>query len=190
MSPRPIISKELSREQILQAARERFIEIGYRAVSMRALALSLACSHGAIYYHFKDKAELYYRVIEQDFDRLLALLEETVKDRKFNMQLLHEILAGYIRFGLDHPQSYEMMFMMNDEELECRYEADQKRCYNRFSETVQLCLDCQNEAGANMAWMLFLGLHGFVSKHITMRHSYDEVSEQVNEYVSFLLRGK
>lgn len=189
MSPRPTSDNELGRDQILEAARERFFEFGYRAVSMRALAQSLGCSHGAIYYHFKDKAELYYRVIEQDFDRLREVLELTIAGKPPSPQLLREILIGYIQFGLERPQSYESMFMLNDTELECHRSADQMRCYKRFSETVQVCLDRVGKEGDSIAWMLFLGLHGFVSNYVTLRIPYEEIEHLAAQYADFLFKG-
>lgn len=189
MCPRPTSANELGRDHILEAARERFIEFGYRAVSMRALALSLGCSHGAIYYHFKDKSELYSRVVEQDFDRLRDVLEQTIAGKTPSLQLLQKVLTSYIKFGLDRPQSYEMMFMMNDPELDCNVAADQMRCFNRFSETVQVCIHRIGEEGNSIAWMLFLGLHGFVSRHIAMRRAYDDVRPSAEQYAAFLLGG-
>lgn len=58
MAPRRIVLEELSREKILFTAAEMFVKEGYKVVSMRKIALALGYSHGAIYYHFKDKAEL------------------------------------------------------------------------------------------------------------------------------------
>lgn len=43
--------QELSRVGILQEVRP------YQAVSMRKLAEKLGCSHGTIYYQFKNKAQ-------------------------------------------------------------------------------------------------------------------------------------
>jgi len=38
MSPRKAVAHELSKERILEAAREQFVQHGYRDVSMRAIA--------------------------------------------------------------------------------------------------------------------------------------------------------
>ncbi len=189
MSPRPTAENELTREQILEAARERFAELGYRAVSMRGLAQALKCSHGAIYYHFKDKADLYYKVILHDFDRLQELLDRTVEGREPNLKLLHTVIMEYIRFGIERPQSYEMMFMINDKAIEQRYEPNQFKCYNRFSEVVQSCLHEENEHGARKAWMLFLAMHGFVAKYIHSACSFEEISEVSSAYADFILAG-
>src|SRR5690625_6951788 len=58
---------ELTREVIMGVARELLVEKGYANVSMRQIANKINCSHGAIYYHFKNKAELFYALVEDHF---------------------------------------------------------------------------------------------------------------------------
>lgn len=55
MAPRKSAEQELSREMIMDRARELFVTKGYQHVSMRQVAKELNCSHGAIYYHLKIK---------------------------------------------------------------------------------------------------------------------------------------
>ena len=58
MSPRKPASQELTREMIIQEAQTQFERNEFQKVSMRNIAKKLGCTHGAIYYHFKNKAEL------------------------------------------------------------------------------------------------------------------------------------
>ena len=55
--------------EILEAARGLFIAQGYRGLSMREIASVLGVSKPALYYHFKDKEELFLAI-------LTAYLEE------------------------------------------------------------------------------------------------------------------
>jgi len=99
------------------------------------------------------------------------------------------VLTGYIRFGLERPQSYEVMFMSESCELEKYAEPDLKRCYIHFVETVQQCLNRYNKQGKQQASMLFLGLHGFVSRHISLGHDYSRIEKEAAAYCDFLIRG-
>ena len=47
------------RARILQVARAAFVERGYAAVSMQELAGAAGLTKAAIYYHFRDKQELF-----------------------------------------------------------------------------------------------------------------------------------
>ncbi len=64
---RKAVAQELSRERILTEARELFATFGYRALTMRSIAKAMGYSHGALYYHFNEKAELFYALIKEDF---------------------------------------------------------------------------------------------------------------------------
>lgn len=63
MSPPKTSSQELSREMNIHEARIKLVENNFHQVSMRSIAKELNCSHGAIYYHFKNKVELFYVVL-------------------------------------------------------------------------------------------------------------------------------
>jgi AcrR family transcriptional regulator len=62
------------RSQILLAARDLFIEHGYRGLAMRQIAEAVGVSKPALYYHFQDKEELFLAVLYQALDELEALV--------------------------------------------------------------------------------------------------------------------
>lgn len=64
--------RDLHRE-ILIAARQLFIQQGYHALSMRQIATAVGVSKPALYYHFRDKEELFLAVI---LERLEAVVTE------------------------------------------------------------------------------------------------------------------
>ena len=51
-----------SREEILQAAAELFMEFGYTATSIDAVAQRLGATKGRIYHHYRSKADLFFDV--------------------------------------------------------------------------------------------------------------------------------
>ena len=72
-----------TRDKILDAARELFINEGYEGVSMRKVAQKIEYSPTAIYGHFADKEDLFLQLCHSDFQRLaqsFARLAQ-VKDR-------------------------------------------------------------------------------------------------------------
>ncbi|MBR8644062.1 TetR/AcrR family transcriptional regulator [[Brevibacterium] frigoritolerans] len=42
------------------------------------MAKSLDCSHGAIYYHFKNKAEIFYSLVKTDFSVLNSSIDDII----------------------------------------------------------------------------------------------------------------
>lgn len=64
-----------SREEILQAAAELFMELGYAATSIDAVAERLGCTKGRIYHHYRSKADLFFDVQVAAMTRLNSQVE-------------------------------------------------------------------------------------------------------------------
>ncbi|MBK9209973.1 MAG: helix-turn-helix transcriptional regulator [Anaerolineales bacterium] len=47
------------REQILDTAKSLFMQQGYHGLAMRQISEAVGVSKAALYYHFKDKEELF-----------------------------------------------------------------------------------------------------------------------------------
>ena len=65
-------SKDSRRQTILDIARAAFLEEGYAAASMSAIALRLGGSKGTLYNYFASKEELFRAVIQDQCDRKIA----------------------------------------------------------------------------------------------------------------------
>jgi len=98
------------RTKILDAARRLFVEQGYDSVSMRKIAEAIEYSPTAIYVHFKDKSDLMHELCRCDFGQLSSRSAElsSVRDPIERIRAMGE---GYIRFGVEHPNQYRLMFM-------------------------------------------------------------------------------
>jgi AcrR family transcriptional regulator len=99
---------EQTRQQILDAASELFVSDGYEAVSVRKIAAKANLSHGTIYIHFKDKEDLLYQASEEQFMRMMSRLRRLPRSRD-PLQRLGDSLLEAMRFGLDHPNEYQLM---------------------------------------------------------------------------------
>ena len=72
-APEKIPTKEIgseSREEILRAAAELFMEFGYAATSIDAVAERLGATKGRIYHHYRSKADLFFDVQIAAMNRL------------------------------------------------------------------------------------------------------------------------
>ena len=99
------------REEILQAAKELFLEQGYDSTTMRRIADRVGISAPAVYLYFKDKEALMLALCDQTFARLIEAvsdLERTVSDP---LERVRRFGEAYARFGLDHPDEYRLIFL-------------------------------------------------------------------------------
>ncbi|WP_150265756.1 TetR/AcrR family transcriptional regulator [Paenibacillus tepidiphilus] len=190
---RRAVEQELSRERILEAARHLFITKGYRAISMRSIGQHLGYSHGSLYYHFKEKAELFYAIVVEDFNHVAALLNQVMyKPLEPGMTRVEQLIMEFIRFGLDHPHQYEIMFMIRDEELLTYCRAEQGRCFELFAGIVRRHM--KDEGYVSEDWQsvpltLFLSAHGFISYYIQDKVSFDDVEPLALAHVKVLSRS-
>lgn len=188
MAARKVVDQELSQEIILDAARDLFVEKGYQHVSMRQIAQALKYSHGAIYYHFNNKAELFYALVRRDFTKLNDALNEILSRQGLsNEQQLREIMLGFIRFGLENQSHYEIMFLIKDKEINSYLEQEPELTYVNFATAVKSL--SHKRVTPALIWSVFLSLHGFVSHYCKSEQTYDDVKSLAVLHVELLLRN-
>ena len=102
--------REEIRGKILDAARDLFVAEGYDAVTMRRIADRIEYSPTAIYFHFRDKEALLKELCQSDF---LTLAQQFTALQKVPnpVEKLKATGMAYLRFGLEHPNHYRLMFM-------------------------------------------------------------------------------
>ncbi|MGG1553505.1 MULTISPECIES: TetR/AcrR family transcriptional regulator [Paenibacillus] len=187
---RKAVAQELSRERILSEARELFATFGYRALTMRSIAKAMGYSHGALYYHFTEKAELFYALIKDDFALLLQRQREMVaREQGISVNLLQKLMMEFVWFGLTNPNHYEMMFMMNEPELQQYSRTEQAQCLELFAIVVRDVVAGQPGAESRkytLPWNLFMSLHGLISYCIQFRLTYEEARKLADEHIRLI----
>lgn len=103
---------ELLREEILAATERLLLETGSEdAVSVRAVARATGVTAPSIYRHFEDKAHLLFEVCARQFDLLDDAIELAVAGIDDPVLALQARGKAYVRFGIEHPEHYRIMFM-------------------------------------------------------------------------------
>lgn len=69
---------EFTRQRIINAAREAFLQKGVSRTSLEQIANHAGVTRGAVYWHFKNKAELFYAMREQVFLPLIDRMDDTL----------------------------------------------------------------------------------------------------------------
>ena len=95
--------KENLKEQFAAIAWDICKAESWQKVNMRRVAQEAGVSNNAFYRHFKDKNDLKAELMLRGFETLI----EGLKDLTNNFSSYG---AHYIRFGLDYPNIYDLMF--------------------------------------------------------------------------------
>ena len=156
------------RRLILDQARHLLVADGYDALSMRKIARAVGCSATSIYLHFESKDALTHALIDEGMRQLYAAL--SAEDAADPLARLDALSRAYVRFGLDNPEYYQVMFQLHPERM-ARYPAEDYRRARRNVELFAAALADGEAAGALRvpaspdvaAHVLWTALHGLVS---------------------------
>src|SRR5437899_4581826 len=99
-----------TRQKILDAARRMFVQRGYDATTMRAIAAKIGYTPTAIYHHFEDKEALVAELSALDFRAFAQALQDigAVADP---VERLRRTGRAYVAFGVANPMHYQFLFM-------------------------------------------------------------------------------
>jgi AcrR family transcriptional regulator len=102
------------RERLCEAAERLFAEKGLDGVTMRQLAAELGVSPMTPYRYFRDKEDILAAVRANGFNRFAEALE-TARDKTPGDARAKSTAVGeaYLDFALQHPNTYKLMFDLN-----------------------------------------------------------------------------
>jgi AcrR family transcriptional regulator len=124
--------KQQVQERILNAARDLFAAEGFEAVTMRRIAEAIEYTPGALYVHFRDKAELIRALCKNDFEALRLTTDGLRRSEADPVRRIWAMGHGYLAFAAAHPNHYKLMFMTSrpagvepsEEDLACMDDPD------------------------------------------------------------------
>jgi AcrR family transcriptional regulator len=136
--------KEEFRREILDAARELFINDGYEKFSMRKLAQKIDYSPTTIYLYFKNKDDLLFAICEDFFSNFFAELNHIRSVSQDPIETLHQAFLYLIEFGLKNPNQYKVIFFTKSvygtiDEL-IKKESMARNTYLVFKKMVRDCI--------------------------------------------------
>lgn len=136
--------KEEFRREILDAARELFINEGYEKFSMRKLAEKIEYSPTTIYLYFKNKDALLFAICEEFFADFSAELNQIRSSCQDPIETLRQAFLYLIELGLKNPSQYKVIFFTKSvygtmEEF-VEKESMARNTYLAFKEMIRDCI--------------------------------------------------
>jgi AcrR family transcriptional regulator len=155
------------RDSILTAARELFVNEGYRNVSMRKIADRIEYSPAAIYSYFPSKDDIFFALAEEGFRKMAEQIGAQLAPLTDPLDRVRHGLRAFYDFSKSDPEFFELMFIDRSvpslsqdfqrfeffQTLTARAEADLQECINRGVFSNRL-----NPAAAlHVLWVAMLG---------------------------------
>jgi len=191
--------KQELRELILRTASKQFAEHGFDKVSMRSIAREIEYSPTTIYLYFKDKNELLYAMSEKAFGEFNKYLVHANVE-KDAISKLRRLGREYVRFGLECPDYYDLMFIRYNTmmAMEAKESWDLgMNSHKLLSSTVEACQQEGYFAGKDpdiLSFMIWSFVHGVVTMHIRNRmrmypeNEHQKFIDEAGEMFSTFLR--
>lgn len=85
------------RDHILQQSARLFVDRGYHGLSMRELAEAVGVSKAALYYHYRDKEDLFMAVLTSNLDRIEQVINEARKAPSARLRIEQMVQAIFQR---------------------------------------------------------------------------------------------
>jgi len=111
---------QLTRQHIIDAAREVFLTRGVNRTTLQDIARQAGVTRGAVYWHFSNKSELFHAMREQVFLPLIDRMDDTllVNQKENPLASIEHFLCGTIQILEENEpmrQMYEIMM------IKCEY---------------------------------------------------------------------
>jgi TetR/AcrR family acrAB operon transcriptional repressor len=111
---------ELTRQRILDAAREVFLARGVSRSTLEHIATQAEVTRGAVYWHFENKADIFYALRDQVFLPLIDRMDDTlaVETKADALTQIENSLCDTVHQlneSIEMRQTYEIMM------IKCEY---------------------------------------------------------------------
>ncbi len=158
------------REELCAVATRRFAEHGYAGVTLRALAAELGCSAMTPYRYFENKQAIFDAVRTASFARFADAQEQAARSTPDPLARLHALGRAYVRFALDEPHAYRIMFELgpSPDERAGQAHGDEARAWQVMRTTVGDAVAAGDLEGDSntLAHLFWCCVHGLVALHL------------------------
>ena len=166
-----------TRQKILDAAREMFVQHGYEATTMRAIAARIEYTPTAIYHHFRNKEALLTELGSMDF-RALASAFQRIERIEDPIERLRRLGLAYVDFALEHPMQYQLLFMtrhpkVDDKRITRGDPSEDAYAFLRESCAAAIAsgrLRAEYRDADQLGQMMWASLHGLLALHIVKKY--------------------
>jgi AcrR family transcriptional regulator len=172
---------DLTRQKILDTARQIILNQGLDGFSMRVLAEQIDYSPSAIYKYFDNKEEILQAIREESWARSAAAQAEKLTANLPPPERLYAAGKAYLEFAETNPEHYLLMFNAPDESIGDASDIGQDARFGGIAGLVQEGVDTgyfklpPGYTPLMMAFHLWISVHGIAMLKLTlMRHAHAE----------------
>lgn len=137
---------EETREAILGACLNLFARKGFASTSIDDIAGAAAITKGAVYWHFKNKEELFHEILKRIRSRWHEVVLRPVKAQTSTSVRLERLFDGYIELFTEAPEKclFLQRILLEDDEV---FSPQVARIFRQTAQFIAKILDEGKEQG-------------------------------------------
>jgi AcrR family transcriptional regulator len=189
-------SSDRTRAHILDVARRQFFKTGYAGTSINAIVEATNFTKPTIYYHFKNKADLFGSLVQEAYDRCFEHRRAAVDRGAPVAEQLYQVIAADFAFCIASPDLVRFVIALTfalPEEKPLDLTAVHRRDYEFFLQMIETGmargeLDCANAGDTAIALQGLIAIN--IMSYLKMGHGPEFLSPtRAREAANVLLRG-
>ncbi len=187
--------KILKRGKIIEAASLLFSRKNYHEVMVEDVAKLASLAKGTVYNYFTSKEELYFSIMRQRMEKLIASLKNKIADEKTSIDSLHSFIVHTYMFMMKY-QTFFLMYQkesLKGENEICSELCDMENDLKGMLRTIIKNGKNENlfrEIDEDFAVDLILGsIYGSVSRGIDKKYSEEEMVKDRERVYEFVVTG-
>jgi AcrR family transcriptional regulator len=186
-----------TKEIILSAACDIYLQHGYKGMSMRQVASRAGISATAIYRHFENKESLHQQVLREGFRTFNSYLQSSLNDNTALERLKHAS-ERFFAFATEQKKYYEILFLTMDHTVEHKVKGvltqDATISRHFMVERVQECMEegsLKSDDAEEVAMLLLSTCNGFFGLYVSKKASdpHEEMHKKYQRMFHRLLVG-
>lgn len=127
------------RAQLLDAARDVFVERGYHAAAMDEIAIRAGVSKPVLYQHFPSKLELYLALLDQSIDEFVDSVLTSLDSTHDNKRRVAAAMETFFEFVGGEGDTFRLLFendLTSAEAVRERLDSLTRRCAEAISPVI------------------------------------------------------
>lgn len=182
-----VVNMKNTKEIILSAACDIYLQEGYKGMSMRQVARRAEISATAIYRHFENKEALHHQVLREGFRTFDSYLQASLTGTTA-LDKLTLAAQRFFDFATEQRKYYEILFLTMDHTVEHKVKGalTQDATVSRHF-MVDRVKDCMKEGSLKkdnpeeVALLLLSTCNGFFGLYVSKK-IYDPLDEMQKKY--------
>ena len=190
--------KKKTEQKLLKAALSLFVRKGYNGTSVDEITRTAEVTKGALYGHFKSKADLVLKLIDEFKVRFVHEMIESTEREKLNaLGKLHKILTYNARLVLeDQALCVLPTFMTFELKEHDKFEIALKNVYQEYKVYITKIIeqgqkegDFKQDLDPELAALVFMSLHDGILHQWILNQEVVEGKEFVKTFRKIFFEG-